>query len=97
MAVIGGQNRWFNHKVLSHSGTIQNTGMEHNFTILGHTSLLQPGLPSHDGYAHTLSPFTVTTTIRLHDNDAGQTIVLSGLGVVSIITTEKPQVQDYSR
>ena len=45
---------------------------------------------------HTLNPFTVTTTIRLHDNDRGKTIVLSGLGVVSIITIEKCR-QDYSQ
>ena len=36
----------------------------------------------------TLNPFTVTTTIRLHDNDVWQNYVLSGLGVVSITTIE---------
>lgn len=66
-AGASGQNRFWNHKALIAlwdnpqywDGTQFQPGT-YNYS--------GPSTPSHDGYAHTLSPFTVTTTIRLHDN-----------------------------
>lgn len=66
-AGASGQNRFFNHQALialwdnpQYWDGTQFQSATYNYS--------GPSTPSHDGYAHTINPFTVTTTIKLHDN-----------------------------
>ena len=70
-AGVGGQNRFWNHKAqLALWDNPQYWDASTSSFVNTTYNYAGPGIPSEDGYAHKLaSPFTVTTTVRLFDNE----------------------------
>ena len=70
-AGASGQNRFWNHKAqLALWDNPQYWDASTSSFVNTTYNYAGPGIPSEDGYAHKLaSPFTVTTTVRLFDNE----------------------------